>query len=73
MVFRISRLGVGPVTDCWLRLEAAEIEARAGEVSDARRLMESVRRDCGTAGRFGPRLDVLEVRVVLAESGETGG
>jgi len=61
------QLGLGPLEDCWLRLLAAEIDARAGNVARARERLDSVRSDCGEHGRLGPR--ILDVEVLCARSG----
>jgi hypothetical protein len=60
------RLGLGPVTACWLRLEAAGIELDAGNPARAVALMEQVRAECPLAGRLASRMTELEVRAVLA-------
>ena len=61
------QLGLGPLEDCWLRLLAAEIDARAGNVARARERLDNVRSDCGERGRLGPR--ILDVEVLCARSG----
>jgi tetratricopeptide (TPR) repeat protein len=61
------QLGLGPLADCWLRLLAAEIDARTGNLARARERIGSVRSDCGEHGRFGPRL--LDVEVLCARVG----
>jgi hypothetical protein len=59
-------LGLGSVTACWLRLEAAGIEFDAGVPARGVALMEQVRAECPLAGRLETRWLELEVRSVLA-------
>jgi tetratricopeptide (TPR) repeat protein len=61
------QLGLGPVTACWLRLQAADIELDAGNPARARELMLLVESDCGRQGRLKDKLEELEVQVILAE------
>jgi hypothetical protein len=60
------RLGLGPVTACWLRLEAAEVEFDAGDPVRGAALVERVRTECAAAGRIRSGLEELEARAVLA-------
>jgi tetratricopeptide (TPR) repeat protein len=60
------RLELGPVTACWLRLEAAGMEFDAGDPVRGVALTERARADCPIAGRLESRLVELEARSVLA-------
>jgi hypothetical protein len=61
------QLGLGPVTDCGLRLAWAEIELQAGEPARAQELVERMRLDCPRAtGRLRERLGEVEAQLVLA-------
>jgi tetratricopeptide (TPR) repeat protein len=60
------RLGLGPVTACWLRLEEARIELAAGEPARAAELVRRVRADCKSAGRVEDELRELDAQLVLA-------
>jgi len=60
-------LGLGPVTACWLKLEAARIELDAGEVQAAADLVVHVRNDCVDTGRLGKKLKALEAGIILSE------
>jgi tetratricopeptide (TPR) repeat protein len=61
------RLGLGPMTACWLRLEAAGFEFEAGDPARGMALVERVRAECPAAGRLESRLLELDVRAVLAD------
>lgn len=61
------RLGLGPVTTCWLQLEAAGFELDAGDPARARALMDRSRALCPPAGRLARRLEELETRWIVSE------
>lgn len=59
-------LGLGPVTACRLRLESAENELIAGQVSRAVDEIRRVREECAIGGPLRERLIELEARTVVA-------
>ena len=58
-------LGLGPLTACWLRLEAARFELDRGDPARAAELVERVRRECKAAGRIEDGLIELEARIAV--------
>ena len=60
------QLGLGAATSCWLRLEAAEIEFRAGDARRAVAWMDEVETGCVKTGRIREQLLDLEARSVLS-------
>jgi hypothetical protein len=61
------RLGLGSLTDCWLRLELAGMELAAGDQASGRALIERVRSECPAEGRLKDRLLELDVRSILVD------